>query len=449
MDSATASIPPLPPDPLRLRRRLLLQGGGFSLLLLLAFSASLYGGIARQRDEDQRLELRQLAAAAASQLPLILHEARETDGPLKFRDQPAVVPGPGLDQQRLQWFDASGALLRQQGTLPLPASARLAASQRLPTPQWQQWSGGFSLVLPVHSSVTATPTRVGRESLIGFVRVSLSDRRARQDLERLRRGLLLGAVVATLAALLAGRRMLSAAFAPLQRQVDALQRFTADASHELRHPLTAMRLLLAGVPEPWRSHSELRWPELEALARRQSELLDDLLLLARLEQGGASALAACERPAHFDLIELLEDVIEQAGPLAGEKRVQLRLSPQPGDAVLPVRGQPEQLQRLFTNLLTNAVRYSPQGGVVAVEVTPGPQRLRIAVVDAGPGIAPEARERVFERFWRGGDRGGQSGLGLAIARSIARRHGGDLRVADSRPGRCVLVVELPRSAPLS
>ena len=64
------------------------------------------------------------------------------------------------------------------------------------------------------------------------------------------------------------------------------------------------------------------------------------------------------------------------------------------------------------------------------------------VVDGGPGIAEQERERVFERFWRGSDRGGQSGLGLAIARSIARRHGGDLRVGDSRPGHCVLRVEL-------
>lgn len=444
MASATGSIPPLPPDPLQLRRRLLLQGGGFALLLLLAFSASLYGGIVRQRIEDQRLELRQRAAGAASQLPLILHEANETDGPLKFRGQPRVVPVAGLDQQRLQWFDATGVLLREQGQLVVPAPTPSTAGLRPSGPLWQRWGGGISLAMPVHS-----PEAAGRGSLLGYVRVSLSDLRARQDLARLRRGLLLGAVVATLAALLVGRRMLAAAFAPLQRQVDALQRFTADASHELRHPLTAMRLLLAGVPERWRCEPELRWPELEALARRQSELLDDLLLLARLEQGGETAVATGERPQHFDLMELLEDLIVGMASLAAPRRLQLRLSPSPESICLPVSGQAEQLQRLFTNLLSNALRHSPDDGVVAVEVTPGPQRLRIAVVDGGPGIAPEAREQVFERFWRGGDQGGQSGLGLAIARSIARRHGGELSVGESRPGRCVLVVELPRSGPLS
>lgn len=449
MGLATGSTPPLPPDPLQLRRRLLLQGGGFALLLLLTFSAALYGGIVRQRVEDQRLELRQLAAGAASQLPLILHEARETDGPLKFRGQPGVVALAGLDQQRVQWFDAGGVLLREQGALTVPAAPRLAGDRQPGTLRWQRWEGGTSLAMSVYSPVPPGRSPAAGGSLVGFVRVSLSDLRARQDLERLQRGLLLGAVAATLAALLVGRRMLAAAFAPLQQQVEALQRFTADASHELRHPLTAMRLVLAGVPERWRRQSDLRWSELEALARRQCELLDDLLLLARLEQGGEPALAASQRPQHFDLLELLEDLVASTAPLAAERRVQLRLTPAPQSACLPVLAQAEQLQRLFTNLLLNAVRHSPEGGVVAVEASCGAQRLRIAVVDAGPGIPPEACELVFERFWRGGDGGGQSGLGLAIARSIARRHGGDLRVGESRPGRCVLVVELPRSAPLS
>jgi signal transduction histidine kinase len=450
MGSAIGSTPLLPPDPLRLRRRLLLQGGSFALLLLLAFSASLYWGIVRQRDEDQRLELRQLAAGAASQLPLILHEVRESEGPLKFRGQPGVGLLPGLEQQRVQWFDAAGTLLRQQGALPVPAVRLQGEPHRPRTLGWQRWPGGIALMMPVHS--IPEPRRQPEQAdgaLVGYVRVSLSDQRARQDLERLQRGLLLGAVVAALAALLVGRRMLAAAFAPLQRQVDALQRFSADASHELRHPLTAMRAVLAGVPEAWRDQAELGWHQLDALARRQSDLLDDLLLLARLEQGGVTALSLSERPLHFDLLELLEDLIACHHDPASQRRVALQLTPAPESACLPVCGNPEQLKRLFTNLLLNAIRHSPEGGVVRVEASAAAQRLRILVVDAGPGIAPQAREQVFERFWRGGDEGGQTGLGLAIARSIARRHGGELKVGDSRPGRCVLIVELPRTGPLS
>jgi OmpR-family two-component system manganese-sensing sensor histidine kinase len=434
---------------LRLRRRLSLQGGGFALLLLAAFSGSLYWGIALQRLEDQHKELRRIAASAAAQHPLILHEAREAAGARKFRGEPRLVELPGFEQLRVQWFDAQGQLLSQQGTLAIPSVTRQAPAPA-PAPalataageHWQRWSGGLSLRQPV---LVREPGAGGRRRLSGFVRVALSDRAVHQDLERLRRGLLLGAVVTALAALLVGRRMLAGAFAPLQRQIEALQRFTADASHELRHPLTSLRTLLASVPEPQRSSPQLPWSDLDRLAREMAELLDDLLFLARQEQAGAElSLAAAPR---FDLLELLEDLVSRHAPQAARQGIRLRLDPSPQQHGLPIQGEPEQLQRLFTNLLLNALRHSPEGSTVSVRVRPTAQRLVVVeVVDGGPGIAPQEQGRVFERFWRGRDRGGQSGLGLAIARSIARRHGGDLRVGESRPGHCVLRVELASAA---
>jgi len=446
---ATASTPPLPPDPLRLRRRLSLQGGGFALLLLAAFSGSLYWGIALQRAEDQRKELRRIAASAAAQLPLILHEWREAAGVRKFRGEPRVVDPPGFEQLRVQWFDARGRLLSQQGTLgipggagPGPSGAGRGGAVGSGAEDWRRWTGGLSLRQPV---LVREPGERGERRLSGFVRVALSDRAARQDLERLQRGLLLGGVVTALAALLVGRRMLAGAFAPLQQQIEALQRFTADASHELRHPLTSLRTLLATVPEPERRSPQLPWADLDRLVREMGELLDDLLFLARQEQVVADPpVALCPR---FDLLELLEDLSVRHGPEAAQRGIQLRLDPSPQDHGLPIQGQPEQLLRLFTNLLLNALRHSPEGGTVEVVVRPSAQRLVVEVVDGGPGIAPQERDRVFERFWRGRDRGGHSGLGLAIARSIARRHGGDLRVGESRPGHCVLRVELAGASP--
>jgi signal transduction histidine kinase len=227
--------------------------------------------------------------------------------------------------------------------------------------------------------------------------------------------------------------------------VEALQRFTADASHELRHPLTAMRTLLAALSDSQKQGPDAPWQQLDGLAARMAQLLDDLLFLARQEQGGRLALPAGAYQ-RFDLLELLEDLLRLYAARASERSVTLRLEPPAGMASAELSGQPEQLLRLFTNLLLNAIRHSPEGGTVTLQLTPLPQVLRVEVVDAGPGISPEQREQVFERFWRGADQadaGGHSGLGLAIARSIARRHGGELRVGESRPGRCVLVVELP------
>lgn len=448
MATGTGSTPALPPDPLRLKRRLLLQGGGFALVLLLAFSGSLYWGIALQRGEDQRSELRQLAATAAAQLPLIAHETQEAEGQAKFRGDPGRIAVPALDQQRVQWFDASGRLLSEQGTLSVPAlpgSGLVAPS----APRWQQWPGGISLVQAViRQPVVARSQQSGNAGAqrLGFVRVALSDRAARADLERLQRGLLLGGIVTALAALLVGRRMLRSAFAPLQQQVSALQRFTADASHELRHPLTALRTLLAAVPPELRQQPGLAWPELDRLSRRLGELLEDLLTLARLQQSGVDSGARPRDWQRFDLLELLEDLIRCYAPQAAERDVELLLTPSPEQHSLPLEGDSEELLRLFTNLVLNAIRHSPAGGRVTLQVSAAGRQVQVAVCDQGPGIPAAQRERVFDRFWSGVDRGGHSGLGLAIGRAIARRHGGELRLGESRPGLCVLLVELPAVA---
>ena len=402
-----------------------------------------------QRREDQRSELRQLAAAAAAQLPLIAHETREAEGRAKFRSGSRRIVVPALAEQRVQWFDAAGQVLSEQGSLAVPAlPSTLPRSADL---SWQQWPGGLSLIQPVRTGSLFGGAPAGRSAAtdgpasqqIGFVRVALSDADAQADLDRLRRGLLLGGIVTALAALLIGRRMLRAAFQPLQQQVSALQRFTADASHELRHPLTALRTVLAAVPPELRHHSGLAWPELDRLSRRLGELLEDLLTLARLQQSGDGREQRTREWQRFDLLELLEDLIRCYNPQAAARAISLRLSPSPDDNRVPVEGNSEELLRLFTNLLLNAIRHSPDAGRVSLDVTTTGRRVMVAVCDQGPGIPPPQRELVFDRFWSGADRGGDSGLGLAIGRAIARRHGGELRLGESRPGQCVLLVELP------
>ena len=426
----------LHPDPLRLKRRLVRQGGGFALLLLCAFAGSLYWKVAQQRQEDQRTELRQLMAAAASQLPLIAHETSEAAGARKFQPKAELIAVPALLEQRIQWFGLGGELLLEQGKLQLPAGTPAVGRSE---PQWQQWPGGLSLWQPVlvRSSPQATP------QVLGSVRVALSDRATQADLRRLRSGLLLGGIVTMVSALLVGRRMLNAAFWPLQQQVRALERFTADASHELRHPLSALRALLAAIPEELRQQPQLAWRELNQLTAQLGELVDDLLLLARQRQEIHGSAPSARSLEHFDLMELLEDLIRCYSAQASERNIQLSLSPDPSGFCAPIEARSDQILRLFTNLLLNALRHSPAGGHVALEVHSGARQLTVQVIDAGPGIPSHAHEQVFERFWRSSDQGGHSGLGLAIARSIARSHGGDLRVLTAEPGRCVMQVLLP------
>ncbi len=494
--SATASTPAPSPDPLRLKRRLGLQGAGFALLLLGAFAAAVYGGIAAQRQEDLRGELRQLAASAASQLPLIAHEAHEVGNARKFTNDRDVVALPERNPQRLQWFDAEGRLLNDQGQLALPPlaglgsepGARLGLPERIgrpgqkPAALWQRWPGGISLWQPVYtqprqdpgsgrgsekgSEKARGPGGRGAVQFSGSVRVALSNRAALADLRRLQRGLLLGAIVATVSALVVGRGMVQAAFAPLQQQVEALQRFSAEASHELRHPLTNLRTLLAAAPDSTDPASRRLLAQIDRLAAQMGALLNDLLFLARQEQGLEPGLAPLQRRRRFDLLELLDDLLDNHRLLAAQRGIRLDLEAPAEREALPVTAEAEPLQRLFTNLLLNALRHSPRQGRVLVRVKTTGATLVVEVVDAGPGIAAADRERIFERFWRGtpppeqgtGNSGGpspadpsspdppameNSGLGLAIARAIARQQGGELRLAAADPGCCAFAVELP------
>ena len=474
---AIASIPATFTDPLRLKRWLSVQGGGFALLLLASFASAVYWGIAEERQADLRQEVRRLALTAADQLPLIVHEFHERGNSYKFRPDQEVLTGGDGGRQRLRWYDRNRRVVEDRGDLPMPAAVPSAAVPPAAMPpaamppaamppavippasaaernglHWQGWSGGVMVWQPVYTRPRQGGS--GGTELRGYVEVGLSDQAVRAELARLRRGLLLGTITALLVALLVGRSMLRRSLAPLQAQVAGLQRFTAEASHELRHPLTLLRTLLATAAA---AASAARQPaeevtallgRLDQLAARMGMLLDDLLLLARHDQHLGEGASQRHQWRRFDLLELLDDLLDLYRPGAAPRGVALLLESELAE--LMVWGEPERLQQLFTNVLVNAIRHSPDGAVVTVRTGRQAGRWRLEIIDQGEGIAPPDRERVFERFWRGaaavgeaGEEAARSGLGLAIARAIARGHGGEIAVAESQPGRCVIRVLLP------
>lgn len=226
----------------------------------------------------------------------------------------------------------------------------------------------------------------------------------------------------------------------LERAVDALRRFTADASHELRTPLTAIQGTAQVALARERSAEELRETLTEILeeTRWTLGLVEGLLTLAR----GEEADARLERRP-VELLPLLEDVSEIGEALAAGKPVEVRLEAA-GPGVVP--GAEGPLRQLFLNLVSNAVKFTPEG-VVAIRVAHLPRDAgegaegwgwaEVTVSDTGVGIPPEDLPHVFERFYRGDaarSREGGTGLGLAIARMIAEAHGGRIE-AESEPGR--------------
>jgi two-component system OmpR family sensor kinase len=151
---------------------------------------------------------------------------------------------------------------------------------------------------------------------------------------------------------------------------------------------------------------------------RATRLVEQLLALARHDGDGVAAASA-----PVDLMALARRAVHDAMPEAQTRQIELR-GPDEGAAELPVQGQADALAVLLRNLIDNALKHTPAGGVVQVSAARGGGAAELAVQDSGPGIAPSERQRVLDRFYRvPGAAGHGSGLGLAIVQAVARRHG--------------------------
>ena len=233
----------------------------------------------------------------------------------------------------------------------------------------------------------------------------------------------------------------------LEQSFASLHRFTADASHELKTPLMVLRvgveraLVHPAVP------GEILQSLDETLAQinEMTELVESLLTLARADEG-RTPLAVEES----DLRELLGDVVETAGILGEDAGVAVT-STMP-DHPVRLAVDRHRIREMLLNLVTNAIKYTPQGGTIDLTLAEHDDAVSLIVRDTGIGIAPGDLPHIFERFWRAdparsrtGERPG-TGLGLAITKWIAEVHGGTITV-QSRPGRGTIVtVRLPRRA---
>jgi signal transduction histidine kinase len=226
----------------------------------------------------------------------------------------------------------------------------------------------------------------------------------------------------------------------LAQAEDARQNQTADIAHELRTPLTVLQgtleAMLDGVYPTDRENLRAALTQTRTLAR----LVDDLRLLALADAGQLHL-----QKTSLDLGGFLQRVVEAHRPQAQEQKIALALD---APSVLPsILADPDRLAQVMGNLLSNALRYTPEGGQIIVRAMDREAKVLVAVADDGPGVRAEDLPHLFDRFWRGDPARrqvtGGSGLGLAIARHIVEAHGGRLWAEPTAGGGLTVALSLP------
>ena len=367
-----------------------------------------------------------------------------------FRDNTQAVEDDHID---LEWFSPEGKLV--WSTLSAPLDTPLHVNPN-----------GETVRLSAEQVLRQVTQRVQvGHQVLGYLRVSHPWFEVTKPSRRLMVDLALGTSLMVGAVAAIGWLLSGIAIAPVRESYQQLKQFTADASHELRNPIaviqTNVQVALAD-PAPNAAEQQQQFQVIERLTRRLGRLVDDLLFLARQESG----LVPLQKTP-FDLDLLLAEVAEEQQAIAQEKGIHLNYRPPSpaapagpagqasGQQDIPpftMTGDPDQLTRLFTNLIGNALQYTPPQGRVSITLQPTRQQnqswLQVAVQDSGIGITPETLQHVFDRFYRadparsrGLDGATGSGLGLAIAKVIVDNHKGHIRI-DSLPDQGTTVTVL-------
>jgi two-component system, OmpR family, manganese sensing sensor histidine kinase len=407
----------------RIRYRLLLSYLVVFASLLGIFAIAVRVAFTRSLSEQITDKLAAIGKGAAANVEL---EKGRLTIESDFRPQDLIAY-----HQALQWFDTQGNLINQQGqtvlTLPL-----------LPNNIVQFQTGKVPI-----QAVTVPIIKSDNGELVGYVRVSQSLEEFDETLQKLDWGLGGGIIITLVLSSIGGILLTRQAMQPIEESFQRLKQFTADASHELRSPLMAIKInaeLPLEYPEEIGPKDAEKFQAIASATNQMTRLTEDLLLLARTDS------VSNQNRDILNLTSILEKLIQLYKPQAEAKQINLKFQLITN---LQLIGDSVQLTRLFTNLIENAFYYTPSGGVIEIKTSSVGSQVYINVQDTGVGIALEDIDKIFERFWRANQSrsywSGGSGLGLAIAQAIAQNHGGLISVTSQLEVGSCFTVRLPTS----
>ena len=433
------------------RRRLALWYAAVTAVLLLLFASGFYLYVRTtlvERVDDTlshvaEIVQRSLVIEPGESGPRVLTAIGVLEPPVhinveaSFRDNTQAVEDDHID---LEWFSPTGELLWSTLIEPLDESLH---------------------VNPYGETVRTSDEQVLRQitqrvqrgnQVLGYLRVSHPWFEVTKPARQLMVDLALGITLMVSAVAGIGWLLSGIAIAPVRDSYQRLKQFTADASHELRNPIaviqTNVQVALAD-PEPNLASQQGQLQVIERLTRRLGRLVDDLLFLTRQESG----LIPPEY-TELDLDLLLAEVVEEQQAIAYEHDITLRYQKDSSASAAAIWGNGDQLTRLFTNLIGNALQFTPTHGQVSLGLkavkAQGQPWLQVKVQDTGIGIPPEALPRIYDRFYRADPTRSHSlnsasgtGLGLAIAKVIVDTHKGRIRIESSPNQGTTVTVALP------
>jgi len=420
----------------RARQQLAWRLAAFTTGLICIFALQTTNQIRENTRSEQDRHLRLLALVAAKRFT----GPKGNLGPSE-RSMPAQVnlgsemSGTRDEDIRILWIGPAMDIVDELGSF-VPGGNLVPPPQQRLEPQAISLSNGVGFWLPVPSSDRSSDTRLMR----GYVAIASAQVTASHAAAI---GLISATAASIVLALLGIPWILERSLLPMREQISRLRHFAADVAHELRNPMMALKTTLANTKgllrQDPRDSVQSSLQALDVIASRMATILDDILLLAEIEnqaQTGRDAAICVDIEDIFDELSVLHDAEARA------RHIELIFTVGQPFQITVI---PSRIQRIISNLITNAIRFSADGAKVHVAAFLQGQQAVIHVDDEGPGIPSSDHDRIFQRFVQlDADCGSvHSGIGLALSRSLAQLHGGSLDVQDSPDGGCRMLLKLP------